>query len=927
MKKLVEINSNNLAELLDGFVDTGVKVIDEMDLFKEDELFASVPYGKIINYITKKIVQISDPNEALNKAISLSIAYNMLMAIRRNKNIFKIDTHIFKERLKIVKEEVREYKTEVAQFNVDNFFNNSIVQDYSRKIDSVFEEYLSDLQINRIHTHRRDYLKIDFFRILEANYLVYEKLNDVFKNKSHEEHLKLNRRYKYQQGLKSLFTDIVLNDQEGMTLADIYIEPYFKVHEYCLAPKSVDYTDNYRRYSFRKLSNNSIHNFIYDSIGNKLLQTPFLNENPNLYFILGYPGQGKSSFCKKMIFDIYSDTTSIEKNIVFIKIRNITDTLSLINNPLQTLYEHWLIEYEIDKNDISMKEFQESLLIIDGLDELFMKENLPQKAIDEFCKIMIRETEHKHNLKVIITSRYGYIDVGLLKKTHSLILQLDEFDTSQQQSWLSKFIVFHSETNLTSEKIHVYNHDENYKPIKELITQPILLHLIATLNQEVTTEMNRAMVYDRLFTELINRSWAKEGQIDSLVGIEKEDLRDFLRNIAYAIYISGREYIHKSTLTTLPETKEFIKKINTKDAMKDVLKNIMIAFYFQETKKDKADDTEDDRNDYAIEFLHKSLQEYLVAEKLWEEIQAFIDKDNRKGKYLIDSPKVGLDLLNKLFSEDSLPYEVYKSLQEIIKNSSAFVRENILERFKLFMPTWFAYGFVTEYNWHHNDFLEMESNLIFNFFSFLSNLTEEQVIIQNSESSIFSGKRLQMPIRNYIMNGSLPENGCKESLNNHNRVDIYNSMFHIIEYGGNPMGYFDMKSMVISSVKFFQIDVNLSGRFFNSIFNDVTFTLANHSKNFKYSFNECHFTESTFVEGYFDFNNCVFSNCIFRKRTLSSFSQSIINECVFFLENEDNEKERYLRELISDTCVIIKVSTIKDSEENQNPLINEELPL
>ena len=47
MKKLVEINSNNLAELLDGFVDTGVKVIDEMDLFKEDELFASVPYGKI----------------------------------------------------------------------------------------------------------------------------------------------------------------------------------------------------------------------------------------------------------------------------------------------------------------------------------------------------------------------------------------------------------------------------------------------------------------------------------------------------------------------------------------------------------------------------------------------------------------------------------------------------------------------------------------------------------------------------------------------------------------------------------------------------------------------------------------------------------------------------------------------------------------
>jgi len=922
MTKLIEINNNNLAKLLEDFVDSGVKIVDDLNLFKDDELFASIPYGKIVNYVTKKIIQISDPNEALKKAVALAVAYNLLIAIKKSNNIL-IDEKTFYNNLKTAKEELKKIQTNVSEFDLESFFDNELVNIYTGKIDSILKNQLNEFQKTKIRQHRVDYLKIDFLRILEANTLVYEKLNNVFKNKSYEELIKFNRMNKYQQGLKNLFNDIVLNDQAGLTLADIYIEPMFKVHAYCINRDSEFSKREYRNQSFHKISDKSVHSFIYDNLSKVYTDKTLFNINSNLYFILGYPGQGKSSFCKKVMFDIYSKSTTIHNNIVFIKIRNIVDTLSLINNPLETLYEHWLLEYDIDKRDFSKNDFQEFILILDGLDELFMKENLPQKAIDEFCKALVRETEIKQNLKIIITSRYGYINLDLLKKTHALIIQLDEFSELQQLDWLTKFTAFHPETNLSKEKIRDYNNHNIYKPIKELITQPILLHLIATLNQEVTTEMNRAMIYDRLFTELISRSWAKEGQIDNLKGLEEEDLRDFIRDIAYSIFRSGREYIHKSLLLKLPATKSFIDKLENKDNIQDVLKNIMIAFYFQETKKEKGDFIEEERNDYAIEFLHKSLQEYLVAEKLWESLQEFINKDSRKGKYFIDSASVGLELLNNLFSEILIPTEIINNLNEIIDNSELYVREELSERFDVFFSEWLEFGLVNKFTWKEESFRAKESAIYFNFFQVLTNLIDgKNYFTKDVDISVLSNKNVRINFKDQVFTGSY---AGKDTLNtelDEIETDIYNSHFQIFDVRLNEKkAYsFSFNSVGLRNIKFFQIHSYAIGVFHNSFLSNCEFFSVKTSPRrfldkIDLKFTQCIIRFTSFSEGHYEIENSKFYYCTFHRINDHSFINCSFEGCIFYIKDDTDKEILKSSKLLNCAEITLKSKTEDDEED------------
>lgn len=74
MANFIAIDKNNLSAFLENFVDTGVKMVDTLDLFKEDGFVASVPYGKLIGYFEKKMITINDPNEALRKAVALAHA-------------------------------------------------------------------------------------------------------------------------------------------------------------------------------------------------------------------------------------------------------------------------------------------------------------------------------------------------------------------------------------------------------------------------------------------------------------------------------------------------------------------------------------------------------------------------------------------------------------------------------------------------------------------------------------------------------------------------------------------------------------------------------------------------------------------------------------------------------------------------------------
>ncbi|MDF2189338.1 SMEK domain-containing protein [Paraflavitalea sp. CAU 1676] len=495
----------------------------------------------------------------------------------------------------------------------------------------------------------------------------------------------------YYRGLKDMYYDTVMSDERGMTLDQIYTEPSFSILHSAFSRDDDRFRNKDKQKFYEADARYKIIEFFEDLEEGR---NPLCLQKTNkLILILGYPGQGKSSFCKKFINDYILKSKTDLRQIFYFPLRSVRQVREFIYNPLSVLYSEAcsFIEKPLDKS-----EFNKSLLILDGLDELYMRENLKLDEIDRLCIELVRLTEKFNNLQIIVTSRYGYVDDEKLTRENVLIMHLSSLTLNLQQDWLSKYSVYHPETWLTSSKLQALNVEGRYGHIKELLEQPLLLHMIASVSNEIDENTNRAKVYSQLFDELIERKYAKEGQIEILRNIQKEDLRDLIREVAFAIFESGNEYITKTELLKLPAAQTFLNLLPETN-FRDSIKGIMISFYFKETEKTKEIGFDEDRSNYAIEFLHKSLREYMTAEKIFHSITTqFLDK-RTNGKYIIDNPKSALLLINDIFGKQDLTGEIMYHLKEIINNSEGLPKEEVVDRMCLYLDDMALTDFLIEY--------------------------------------------------------------------------------------------------------------------------------------------------------------------------------------------------------------------------------------
>ncbi len=495
---------------------------------------------------------------------------------------------------------------------------------------------------------------------------------------------------KYYYGLKEKFCEVVMNDTKGMTLKDIYVESKFGIYE----GNIVDYK------SYNKTIGNfhtpkgktSINKYFIDYIFNKkLLPDTTLSK---ISLLLGYPGQGKTSFCKKLIHEYLSKKNDIDREIFYIRLKDIPNSKTLIHSPISILLE----EIKALTNlDISNETLRKSILILDGLDELFMKDGLKLDDIEVLCKELIREvqSEKSIDLDILVTSRKGYVDLDKLHPTDITIFELSPFNVEQQCQWSEKYLRFHPEAWLTVKKIKKYHQSKHsYSHIKELLEQPLLIHIIATLNEEISEEITPAQVYEMLFTELIDRKYSPEGQIQILKNIQATDLRKLIRDTAFCIYQTGDGHISKKALLENENIQKFLKKLPLTD-FKDNLKGVMVAFYFQERTKTQLHDGIE--KEYVIEFLHKTLEEYMVAEKIINDITIKFLSKQQDGEFLLEFYFDALEKLNDLLSRP-LSQEIYNYLTQIIDSIPEKTRKELVERLHYFWDDFVKHDFIHNYS-------------------------------------------------------------------------------------------------------------------------------------------------------------------------------------------------------------------------------------
>jgi hypothetical protein len=93
---------------------------------------------------------------------------------------------------------------------------------------------------------------------------------------------------------------------------------------------------------------------------------------------------------------------------------------------------------------------------------------------------------------------------------------------------------------------------------------------------------------------------------------------------------------------------------------------MMVSFYFKEVKNDNNDiqDMQYRNEDYAIEFLHKSLMEYMVSLYIYESIKKSFLKKDEDEEYIICENKNALENLWNVSYKKEITHEIQNNIEE-----------------------------------------------------------------------------------------------------------------------------------------------------------------------------------------------------------------------------------------------------------------------
>ena len=522
-------------------------------------------------------------------------------------------------------------------------------------------------------------------------------------------------RRKYKFDLKNKYNAPALGERKVL-LSNVYIEPTFMVFDGMYSPEE----QKEIRVKFQKkeadkglTENNHFFPADYEGSIHDYFLNHFLEEKQpdftekkaqynRLMILMGQPGHGKSSFCYRCMNDLYEN--DFNGNYFFIRLQD--DSQTMLSSPLEGV-KNLLEKHKIDFDDWIKTDTQKNVLFLDGLDEMYMVQSLSDDQVLQFiqnCKSLL---SRYNNLYIVITSRFNYVETSKLHND-CMLFSLGNLNIEQQQTFIEKYKAAKGieSCNLDGETLVEINEQAQFEHVKELIELPILLQMILISEVNVLDAKSKAAIYNELFKTVLARKWSNDKRLEKYKSendFEPEHLREYMSLLAYKIFQNNRGYLNRNEIVRMEETGTFIDNYlrieNEETNLKDVLKDVLTSFYIKETKKAQDDEALEDKHKYAIEFLHKSLYEYLACEYLWKETKGFFLEEDKNGKYKRYKFEEVQRKIQELFSKIRLREEMMEHLTGIIDDDIDDIKEHqdLMQQMAKYLPKLVKEGFLYEY--------------------------------------------------------------------------------------------------------------------------------------------------------------------------------------------------------------------------------------
>lgn len=353
----------------------------------------------------------------------------------------------------------------------------------------------------------------------------------------------------------------------------------------------------------------------------------FIQSNINMLFISGSGGIGKTTLVAWMNYH-YAENDEIGyelfggKNVITIRLRELDKELISKKNSLIPA----LIEYlQIQTIDELENRYPDSVIILDGFDELCMIENLsnPTDLIYDLYRKKI------HGYKYIITSRPQYIDYGINIPSQYIVLQ--HFEINQVQEWIDRY----TSCDYCGEKIdeeikrNILSMDES--TFSSICNTPMNLYMLVSKKADNLLFSNCWALYNHIFysemseTEYNTMFPSADRNYEHDIILLRDVLYQISEEIAYRMYTKNnsklfiKEFELKEIVDDLSERISVLRQANMKDVAAQCY---ALCCYWKEHGERGA-----------VEFLHNDIRDFFLAERIYRKLDQLLsaektDNDN-----------------------------------------------------------------------------------------------------------------------------------------------------------------------------------------------------------------------------------------------------------------------------------------------------------
>lgn len=300
--------------------------------------------------------------------------------------------------------------------------------------------------------------------------------------------------------------------------------------------------------------------------------------------IHGEPGHGKTTLCRKAVYEFYRNRFGEKKTNVFWFRLNPAYS-DIIDKDGELVLENAFCWGNIksQREMIPLREnkeaYEKSIIFLDGYDELKVQAQSINIRLRDFIDTVEAYAE-EYQIHFVVTARTRSVEDELYE-LEIPILQFAPMTEKQQDAWI------HARTKLQSYEPAFEKLRNSSKEMKEMLGIPILFRMVVEAKLEDTASGVVAL-YDKLFRVTMERRKMKSGS--------REDWHKKYEQLAYEIYCNDGTFADVQKMD-MPE--EFLYMFHLKG-----------------------------EGEKHVEFLHRSFYQYFLAHFLYRKMSEVEDEES-----------------------------------------------------------------------------------------------------------------------------------------------------------------------------------------------------------------------------------------------------------------------------------------------------------